>query len=98
MTENTPDSPDSKPLAKKVAVGFLGILSFCWIFIPEPTDMVPVLGWLDEAAAAGIFLACLNYLGVPVSRLKSIFTQGEKTPQAGDEPNEKPVEGKVVEN
>lgn len=94
----SPESQEPKPLVKKVAVSFVGLLSLAWIFVPDPTDVVPVLGWLDEAAAAGIFLACLNYLGVPVGKLKALFDKGEQAQTNQEATGEKTVKGKVVEN
>ncbi len=38
--------------------------SLFWIFFPEPTDAIPVIGWLDEGAAFGLFLYSLRKLGV----------------------------------
>ncbi|MBW7859389.1 MAG: hypothetical protein H3C43_14115, partial [Leptonema sp. (in: Bacteria)] len=29
----------------------IAIVSFVYIFIPEPTDAIPILGWLDEGLA-----------------------------------------------
>ncbi len=97
MTDS-PESQEPKPLVKKVAVSFVGLLSLAWIFVPDPTDVVPVLGWLDEAAAAGIFLACLNYLGIPVGKLKSLFDKGEQARTTQETTTEKTVKGKVVDN
>lgn len=86
-----------KSLPKKIAVGVVGLVSLAWIFFPEPTDLVPVLGWLDEAAAAGIFLACLSYLGVNVGKVKSLFDKGEKARAERQEPAEKTVKGEVYD-
>jgi len=96
MNEST-QPPERKPLGRKVAVSFLGLLSLIWLFIPEPTDAVPVLGWLDEGLAAGILLACLNYLGVPVGKIKSMFEKGEKSyADQQQKSEEKPAKGKVL--
>ena len=97
MTDTTEDQ-EPKPLSKKITVGFIGLLSLAWIVFPEPTDAVPVLGWLDEAAAAGILIACLNYLGINVNKWKTLFEKGEMAQTQNQEPKEKSVKGKVVEN
>lgn len=41
---------------------------FCgfWIVFPEPTDVIPILGWLDEGLAAGILLTALARLGIRI--------------------------------
>ncbi len=42
----------------------VAILSGVYIFIPEPTDAIPILGWLDEATALLIFSYALKKLNV----------------------------------
>ncbi|MCE9599302.1 MAG: hypothetical protein K8S54_15165 [Spirochaetia bacterium] len=41
---------------------------FCafWIVFPEPTDVIPILGWLDEGLAAGILLTALARIGIHI--------------------------------
>lgn len=49
---------------KKIFWTITAVFSAAWIFIPEFTDAVPVVGWLDEATAFGILLYALGRLGV----------------------------------
>lgn len=41
----------------------VALVSGIYIFIPEVTDVVPVIGWLDEATALGIFMYALKKMG-----------------------------------
>ena len=41
-------------------------LSVIYIFIPEPTDVIPILGWLDEASAFAILTYALKQLDIPI--------------------------------
>ncbi len=50
-------------MKKKVAL-VLGALSAVYMFVPEPTDLIPILGWLDEGAAAAILMWSLKTLGM----------------------------------
>lgn len=58
-SETTP-----KPLSfpKKLMWAFLGLFSAFWIFFPEPTDVIPILGWLDEGFAFVILLSSISRL------------------------------------
>lgn len=51
------------------------LFSGLYMFIPEPTDIVPILGWLDEATAFGILMYALKQLGVSIP---SIFQKEKK--------------------
>jgi hypothetical protein len=50
-------------MRKQIAV-VVAAVSCVYLFVPEPTDVVPVLGWLDEGAAAAALLWALRSLGV----------------------------------
>jgi hypothetical protein len=39
-------------------------LSAVYVFIPEPTDLIPILRWLDEATAIAIFSYALKQLNI----------------------------------
>lgn len=43
---------------------FVAVVSAVYVFIPEPTDVIPILGWLDEATALLIFSYALKKLNV----------------------------------
>ena len=40
----------------------IATFSGIYIFIPEPTDLIPILGWLDEATAFTILIYALKNL------------------------------------
>jgi len=51
---------------KKIFWIATAVFSGIYIFIPEPTDLIPILGWLDEATAFTIFMYALKQLGVNI--------------------------------
>lgn len=53
----------------------IATFSAIYIFIPEPTDLVPIIGWLDEATAFTILMYALNKLGITIP---NIFKSKEK--------------------
>jgi uncharacterized membrane protein YkvA (DUF1232 family) len=53
-------------------------LSVIYIFIPEPTDVIPILGWLDEASAFAILTYALKQLDIPIFN-KVFGTKSVKT-------------------
>lgn len=40
------------------------IASAIYVFIPEPTDIIPILGWLDEATAIALLGFALKQLDI----------------------------------
>jgi len=50
-------------MRKQLAV-VVGALAFVYLFVPEPSDVVPVIGWLDEGAAGALLLWAMRTLGV----------------------------------
>ncbi len=77
---------------KSLIVAGLGVLSTVYLLNPGSgiieliPDVVPVIGNLDEAAAAALLVACLAYFGLDITK---IFKPGAKA-------DEKTVSGKVV--
>jgi hypothetical protein len=53
-------------------------LSVIYIFIPEPTDVIPIVGWLDEASAFAILTYALKQLDIPIFN-KVFGTKSVKT-------------------
>ena len=51
----------------------VAILSGVYIVIPEFTDVVPVIGWLDEGLAAVILTTALAKLGVRIPLLDAFM-------------------------
>ena len=42
------------------------IASAIYVFIPEPTDLIPILGWLDEATAIALLTYALKQLDINI--------------------------------
>lgn len=40
----------------------IAVVSFIYIFIPEPSDVIPIFGWLDELLAGGISFSAVAAL------------------------------------
>ncbi len=51
----------------------LAIFSLFWIFFPEPTDLVPILGWLDEGVALFLLMTALSRLGIEIPYLDRLL-------------------------
>lgn len=45
------------------------VFSGLYLFIPEPTDFIPILGWLDEATAFTILMYALKQLGISIPNI-----------------------------
>ena len=54
---------------KKVFWVATAVFSGIYIFMPEPTDLIPILGWLDEATAFTIFMYALRQLDVNIPNI-----------------------------
>ena len=42
------------------------IAAAIYVFIPEPTDLIPILGWLDEATAIALLSYALKQLDIDI--------------------------------
>ena len=60
-------------MKKKIAV-VVGALSAVYMFVPEPTDIIPVLGWIDEGVAGAMLLWSLKTLGITPSAIMARFS------------------------
>lgn len=69
--------------AKRKLAAVVGAVSFVYLFVPEPTDIVPIIGWLDEGMAGALLLWSLKTLGVSPGALLGRFT-GQKTAQLAE--------------
>jgi hypothetical protein len=50
-------------MKKKIALG-LAVLSGAFLVVPEPANLTPIIGWLDEGMALALFAWSLRTLGV----------------------------------
>ncbi|GIX41046.1 MAG: hypothetical protein KatS3mg129_0779 [Leptospiraceae bacterium] len=53
----------------------LALISGVYVFIPEFSDAIPFLGWLDEGVAIFLFTYSLNRLGVRIPFLDNILSK-----------------------
>jgi hypothetical protein len=65
--------------AKRKVAAVVGAVSLIYLFVPEPTDLIPIIGWLDEGMAGALLLWSLKTLGVSPGAILSRFG-GSKTP------------------
>ena len=57
-------------MKKKLALT-VAVLSGVYLFVPEPTDVIPILGWLDEGLALAMLGWAMSTLGVsPAQRFR----------------------------
>lgn len=42
----------------------IALVCAVYVFIPEPTDIIPILGWLDEATALAVLTYALKQLDI----------------------------------
>jgi hypothetical protein len=95
------NQPASAP--KSAVVLLLGVVSLIWLLNPPGLnldDTIPLIGNLDEAAAALILINCLKYFGWDLTR---VFQAGQRgmTPAPGTRPAGKAVvevESEVLPN
>jgi hypothetical protein len=85
------NQPVSAP--KSAVVLLLGVVSLIWLLNPPGLnldDTIPLIGNLDEAAAALILINCLKYFGFDLTRL---FQAGQRgaSEQAGAKAGTPPV-------
>jgi hypothetical protein len=70
-------------MKKQIAV-VVGALAFVYIFVPEPTDVVPLLGWLDEGMAGAVLVWALRTLGVTPTSLFGGFAPKKEPTELRD--------------
>ena len=65
---------------KSFFVIIVGIIAFLVLCIPDPFEVIPLVGALDEATATAVILACARYFGFDLS--KFFGRKGEKETSA----------------
>lgn len=96
--KNSPHSPsqDSPPEEKRnvltsLIVGGIGVVSALYLFNPTAgvleliPDNIPVIGNLDEAAAAAMLISVLSYFGVDLGNLFGKARRAKKNENSGTE-------------
>lgn len=56
----------------------LALFSGVYIFIPEPTDVFPFFGWLDEGLAVVLLTTALAKLGIRIPLLDRFLSKKSK--------------------
>ena len=102
MNEEEDQQPDKAPVKRRnpltsVVVGTLGLLCGVYLLnftvgVFELPDNLPVVGNLDEAAAAALLVSCLAYFGLDIGGL---FGRFNKDGTAKTETKE--AKGKVID-
>lgn len=75
---------DSMKIINSLIIGALGVFSAIFLFNPgmgvflEIPDNFPVIGNLDEAAAAALLISCLAYFGFDVTKLFKKAKENER--------------------
>lgn len=57
----------------------IALASAIYIFVPEPTDVFPVLGWLDEGMAFMLLTTALAKLEVNIPILNMLLNRKQKS-------------------
>jgi hypothetical protein len=84
--------PEKRNPFLSLIVVMMGLASAAWLFLPIPdlTDVLPVLGNIDEAAATAIIISCFAYFGVDIGAFFGRFTGGNKK-------EEREAKGEVID-
>ncbi len=71
--ENDAKTKKEQGLWPRIFWTFMSIVSVFWIFYPEPSDLIPVLGWIDEGFAGVLLLTSLSKLGINIPVLNKLL-------------------------
>ena len=85
---NPEDEVDSDSLTgwRRIVWIVVAILSGVYIFIPEFTDVIPIVGWLDEGLAAVILTTALGKLGIRIPILDAFMRRkGRKSKKSRED-------------
>ncbi|NOY00424.1 MAG: DUF1232 domain-containing protein [Verrucomicrobia bacterium] len=82
-------------IINSLIIGGLGVFSVIFLLNPgagfffEIPDNIPIIGNLDEAAAAALLISCLAYFGFDVTRIfKKAEENNDQKKAAGKDPKE----------
>ena len=93
-----PEVQDQEPksFGRKIVAGLLGVGAVAYLAFPSLLpDVIPIVGALDEVAATTILMSCLAYLGL---NIPEFLGRSKSTEVAKTNPNEKVVEGEVIDS
>jgi uncharacterized membrane protein YkvA (DUF1232 family) len=77
--ESFTESEEEKPTGwKKWFYIIVSIIMGIYVFIPEFTDVFPIIGWIDEGIAILILTYALNRLGIKIPFLEHILNKKKK--------------------
>ncbi len=82
-------------IINSIVIGGLGVFSVIFLLNPgagiffEIPDNIPIIGNLDEAAAAALLISCLAYFGFDVTKIfKKAEENSDQKKAAGKDPKE----------
>ncbi len=82
-------------IINSLIIGGLGVFSVIFLLNPgagfffEIPDNIPIIGNLDEAAAAALLISCLAYFGFDVTKIfKKAEENNDQKKTAGKDPKE----------
>ncbi len=77
--ESSAESQEKKPTGwKKWFYIIISIIMGIYVFIPEFTDVFPIIGWIDEGIAIMILTYTLSRLGIKIPYLERILNKKKK--------------------
>ncbi|MCB1232112.1 MAG: DUF1232 domain-containing protein [Verrucomicrobiae bacterium] len=99
---STSDDPPKKErsVINNLIVGAVGVISAVYLFNPTAgfleliPDNIPVVGNLDEAAAAAMLISALAYFGIDIGRL---FGRSSASPARKEKKNGNTIDAEFVE-
>jgi len=67
---------------KKKFAALLGAVSLVYMVVPDPSDVVPIIGWLDEGVAGAMLMWSMRTLGVtPTALLAKLRSMPAPAPE-----------------
>lgn len=91
-------------IINSLIIGALGVFSAIFLLNPglgvffEIPDNFPIIGNLDEAAAAALLISCLAYFGFDVTRIFKKAEENNDRKEASDKDSKKVIDIETVEH
>ncbi len=64
---------------KNLFVIVIGLIAFVVLCIPDPFEVIPLIGALDEATATAVLIACARYFGFDLARFLGRKDEGAES-------------------